>query len=362
MGWAKYWEDNIRIADERQSRPEPIRKPTLVYFDCPYCSYSHTEKEGLYYHIKNNHNISRPILVINGSVVSKAEKLFVREIKEAVIYPYGLSADLTVNGVKNRIGGDRYDLKPLLNVTINKVILDDTHYTITLTESFEVNNPDVNRVIELWQKDVASGKHITKHYSKLFEPAETSYLNGIFDYLIACIAKPNEKKNLYESAYSILSGFSPSTSLANTILKIIAFRLNWLSELKLLCSNTDSSKFLIDFYLNDIKTDGYSMNNSTASEKDPKVFIEDDLLDCLNAVIAFSNNDMLSVDNYLANKDESKIADSNLRDKVLLLLARKAICSGNTKKARRFYEEIKAPFIEQEKAVFMEKFYSKAGV
>ena len=101
MGYVKYREDDIEIYNDRIYGKNGLAggigpRSTVQFFECRYCHELFTDKNSLFLHIKTKHNIVKPILCVNGKVVS--DNTVLQYIESCYIYTYGFSGQILLDG------------------------------------------------------------------------------------------------------------------------------------------------------------------------------------------------------------------------------------------------------------------------
>lgn len=91
VGYVKYREDDIEIYNDRIYGKNGLAggigpRSTVQFFECRYCHELFTDKNSLFLHIKTKHNIVKPILCVNGKVVS--DNTVLQYIESCYIYTY----------------------------------------------------------------------------------------------------------------------------------------------------------------------------------------------------------------------------------------------------------------------------------
>lgn len=358
MGYAKYHEDDQKIIDDRKYflyGHNYIERPNTFppIFNCPYCNKTFFDKEKLNAHIKEKHNSISKLLILNQQVVQK--DAYIREIKSLVIVRYDLSESIHINDVEingqNDIDITKLAIEQLQFSKNLRIEVGNRVWTISLLNSELIDLLKMESIIMQWSVAVQERKIINRQDIREFNLPENHCLDGFYNYFLACTAEFALKIKRYEDAYNSLSKFAQIVPLAKFVLKVIAFKLNWVNSIRTLCGDNDLFRNVYAFFIN-----SQSDNNIDEFIGEKQVFIEDDLEKSILAILAYqsSNNDKLQ--NYLKQFDKDTIfnmQDSNLRDRIYLLKARVAIKKGNTHEARRFYEEIATPFFNNEYEQFL---------
>ena len=358
MGYAKYHEDDQRIIDERKyflygyNYIEKVDTFPPV-FNCPYCNKTFYDKEKLNTHIKEEHNSVNKLLILNQQVVQK--DAYVGTIKSLIIVRYDLSEavyvnDKEINGL-NDIDVTELAIAELQTSKSLYIKVGNRDWTISLLTLELMDLSKMETVIMHWNIAAQNRTAINRQKQGDFNSPENRCLDGFYNYFLACNAECSLKIKRYEDAYNILSEFAQIVPLARFVLKVIAFKLNWVNSIRTLCGSSDLFKNVYDFF-----TNAQSNRNITEFIGEKQVFIEDDLENSILAILAYqtANNDKLHDYLKLFNKDTLlNMQDSNLKDRIYLLKARVAIREGKLHDARRFYEEIATPFFNNEYEQFL---------
>lgn len=356
MGYAKYFEDNERITRERIYEREITELNVLnkIYYDCYYCNKSFESSEKRNIHIKKEHNVVGPLLIINGKI--SYEEYYVDEIKTAKIVLCGFNEiTILINQEKIDHGGEDIDLKPyfLTDWNISTICIGQKKYKINKFSSENISNKIVNEIIDTWENQISENvqKQISNNYPNNLNEAEKQYLNGFYDYFTACKATDEtNKKNRYEDALAQLSSFNQLPPKAIVLLKVIAFRFNWIERLENLSKDTNGSQFdtIVSFY-NEEKTTKKEITRKKENEQ--KIYVEDEIADCIDAIIAYQNENYSEVEKYIKNWTELNIAnisDTNKKDRIFLLKARMMNILEKYSDAKAYYDAIKSPFLKKE--------------
>ncbi len=352
MGYVNYFLDDGDIIDQRITRDfEYNTRKTLQKKKCPYCNDVFENAYGLHEHIKNKHNDGKPILFVNGKIPDKNGDYYVDKVDLVEIYFYGSVCDVCIEDMSvTNDDKDRLDVTSTVHDLIEqnnicRISIGNEYVVIRKFSLDAINDDKVNMIIRGWEKKIISGGQIDRNYLVDLNPAELKYLDGFFDYFTACNANIYDKGKRYLDAYTILSSFNPINSIGLVVLKTIAFRLNWVSKLMDLCEYNDDFMLACNFY----NGNHYVENIVECRNGEGTIYIEDDILDCLNAVVNYAKYMPDEVDGYIANcGDYDSIADVNLKDRVLLLMARRSIDRDNMKLAKYYYEEIKCEYFQND--------------
>lgn len=363
MGFGKYFEDNERITIERKYLPVG-NIPSLskkIFYDCYYCGETYDSISDRNNHIRRNHNVAGPLLFINEKIVT--DEYYIDVLYSSKIVLCGFN-DIEISIDNQRIKNNNAEInlmsyfkkvKDFYAIKIGQKI-----FTIYRYGNINITNSFIDDVIKIWENQTNKDETLNPspiNYPKSLNKAELTYLNGFFDYFTACKnhIPQTEKKNRYESAFAILSSFSKPTQKTRVLLKIISFRLNWIEKLENLSKSTKGVfDLIIDFYYERVSE---KFKNEDFKKNEQLIFVETDIANCFDAIIAYQKDDFVAVDHYLANwQDNEKIEeikDINLKDRILLLKARQMKKSGNYIAAKKYYENIKTPFIKKEALNFI---------
>ncbi len=353
MGWAKYHEDDLHIYYDRIFTNGVIdidnHKKKISNHRCPYCDVIFATKKVMFSHIRQVHSITGPLLFINGVVVHNKDTIYLSEIRSAYVKLYGFNYKIYVNDemVDINYDEDSVDLteKAVGYLSNQQSCIIRIGNCISTIERFSLYSVDQSRVqnyIQEWEKTVKSGITL-KPFSidkNTLNTSEAFYLEGIFNYFVACQANGNDKGARYLDANRILKQFVPINSLGLCIRKIIAFKLNWVKTLSDLCESygsNDDFDTICCFFKNE-ECDVVVPNEHGLSV----VFIEDELQEIYDAILAFNRKDYDSVKIFLDKHDENMVSDPNLKDKILLLKYRMRMLSGDIDTAVALFDEILA--------------------
>ena len=352
MGYAKYHEDDYHIYCDRIFTNGLILqekiKQRIVHHRCPYCDTIFDEKELMFSHIRHNHNITGPLLFVNGIVVKGKDTVYVSDIQSVLVEMYGFNKEISVNGViiPANAENDSIDISNLAKDAIDKknnciITLGDISAKIEKYSLYAINQDVLNHFIFEWENIIKNGATFKpfNYYITDLNDAELYYLNGIYNYFVACQAQNNDKIERYYEANSILKKFIPSNSLGLCIQKIIAFKFNWVNTLEELCKTygtVDDFISICHFFNNSHYDYDLTNNNHTKT-----IFMEDELQEVFLAIIAFIKKDYSFVNDFLCSHEVDTITDLNLKDKVLLLKSKMLLLNGNNEEAEFYLNEIR---------------------
>lgn len=351
MGLAKYHEDNIKINDGREydRTVYVLFRSPKIYYDCYYCNRSFESVEGRNNHIREDHNVVGPLLFINGKIATSEN--YIQDIRTSKIVLCGFTnVHITVDGQEIDCEESEIDLKEFFEADKDfyEIKINQREFKIFKYSSINITNPEIENLIKEWGTKVDLNQTIDllfrDGYSIQLNQAEERYLNGFKEYFIACSENINTKdrNNRYKEAYAILSSFNSLPPRARVVMKVIAFRWNWINKLENL-SRISSGIFdvVIDFF----HKKGSEQNiNTFIGKEEYKIFIESNLAELINAIIAFQFEKWETVDRYLEGwtyEQISLIRDINTKDKILFLKARRLEKLGDNISADQYYRDIR---------------------
>ncbi len=348
MGYAKYHEDDFNIVCERLFSKTVLKskKDFIRLLKCPYCQENFDNKNSLFSHIKLTHNIDHPVVFVNGMVAKDC--VYVSDIKSAIVHLFGFNDNVLLDGKNCLSSIDEYGILDITD-SISKQFFKEGQCVLTVGNinvsikrySLHAVNQDLlSEYINAWDSMLRKGSLLSMNINKDddLNPAEKYYLEGIFNYFVACQANGKEKNDRYNEANSILSKFIPVNSLGLCIQKINAFRLNWVHVLKSLCNQYetyDDFNMICDFF-EDKPSDDMEM----LSDNVRHLYIEDELLNVFDAIVCFQKKEYDEVNRFLTSHDEKTINDDNLADKVYLLKSRMKMIEGKKSEANFYRKEI----------------------
>lgn len=359
MALAKYKEDILEaISDSEYYRTVgnyEIRQTEPPLFVCLYCYKIFNSKEELYKHIRDRHNVPESIVSANGKIVHGT--CYVKDLQSLIISRYVLENKIFLNGkIVNDDHKDNYEVdvtelarQQLMQERQVEIIIGNQNTIIKLISKEHIDVEKMNAIVAKCNNSVSLGRHISKDYSHLND-VERRCFDGIYNYFIACVSSGKDKDERYNDAYHILTEFVDIMPLAKFMLKIIAFRLNWMDHLATLCTENDVFKAIYKVLIKDKQADDLKTINYT------QVFIEHELRDLIEIILAIKGEKESIIDEFFHSNPISKIrniVDVNYRDKVCLLLARISNEKGNKHLARRFYGEIQSLCFETETKEFV---------
>lgn len=345
MGYTKYREDiKERFYEDTQALYDARQKPYTPppKYVCPYCNCVKYLKEELFSHIKENHNIKHPVVIINDKVIN-TEECYVHKIEKVQIYIYGFSDTISIDGVKVNINSDEsvditsqaketFDNNENITISVGTFAIKVMKFTMKA-----VRNDIINPIIKRWENSVEEGRMISFKIPSELNSVEEEYLKGFYNYFLACLSSGTEKTERYYDADSILSSFYSINTRAVCVLKVIAFKFNWVKKLEKLCEITnDEFNQIVKFYnneeLDEIK--------AIIIEEDDSLFIEDDLRDYMDAVENYLFGEFEIAEEYFKKISIIDIEDKNFKDRILLLAAKTYAKQNRTREANRLYSNI----------------------
>ena len=356
MGYVKYNEDDIKIYNDRMfmKQGSVLRKakPAKRYFECKYCRALFDDKAALVEHIKKAHNIVRPLILINDKVIG--DKTELQYLESARILFYGFEGEIQIGAKKFRFEDDdecdiTNDLRKALSLTGNcDILINGAKITISLCPIFLEDDATIKKTIADWQRSVEQGTSLNSAVLETYDGAELRYLQGVYNYFLACTAKHHKGKR-YDDAYTALSKFHDIDGVGKCILKVIAFRRNWVEQLRLL---TDGEK--------DIFTTASEFFAGTASEVEweseraaNRLYIEEEINLGLELMVLYQQGRYQEVKEKLAEIGVlDELEDRNHIEKLQLLKARTALKDGDIRQARECYRSLITPGFREESQRF----------
>lgn len=339
MGYVKYREDDTEIIYGRMYGRYGFageHKPPMQFFECRYCNELFTDKDSLFLHIKTKHNIVKPILCVNGKVVS--DNTVLQYIESCYIYTYGFSKKILLDG--EVIYGSEYD--DSINITDKlRAILESKGFCeisfgnstikIELMQHRIESEKLVADALEKWQKAAEANKPLDTSVFASACGGDKIFLEGMYNYYLACNAKYDKAKR-YADAYAKLSMFHDIQGVGRCALKVIAFRWNWINSLKALSNDIcDIFSVVCSFYDNIESPTG---TDSINSEK--KLFIEDDVEQSLELIRKFQNKNFDELDKCIPTLEKiEQLKDANVADQLKLIKAKLEKKKGNESQSRR---------------------------
>lgn len=357
MSYVKYREDDIKIINHRaQMRGDNIfhsPRTATRYYDCKYCHKLFTSKSDLFKHIKDIHNIVRPLIVINEKIVGDTAVL--QYVNQAKIILYGYEDAIRVGSTTlHNVDTDEIDITNLLKDELSdhsdcKIFFNDICVTIELHPIQIENNPLIKSAIEEWQSEVSQGVPLNASLLSSFYGGDLTFVQGIYNYFLACTAG-HYKASRYDDAFSLLSQFHDLTGIGKCVLKAIAFRRNWVESLRLLTDGETDIFSTASEYFSD-------QPSSFEYEDDPsanQLFVEEGTNTSLELITLFQKGKIQEAKERLIELgDIDDLNDMNLIEQLNLLKARIAVFEGNRNEASRHYEKLITPTFREEYRKFL---------
>lgn len=350
MGYAKYHEDDFRIYCERiyfkAISDRDKHKQKIIHHRCPYCNALFDKRDVMFSHIRQIHNITEPLLFVNGTVVNNNDTIYISELRSAYVQMYGFDKQISIDDevIIKESDDDDIDITDIAenNISTNRfctIKVGDSSSRIERYSLYSVDQSILNDYVEEWENNIKTGAAFQPFKATSVNDAERLYLEGIYNYFIACQAQSNDKRDRYYEAYSILKKFVPINSLGLCIQKIIAFKFNWIDKLEELC-NRYNTKDEFDSVCSFFKSES-DIKLPLNHEDTYTIFMEDELQEIYDAIIAFNHKDYDRVNEYLDSHNVLAISDMNLKDKIIFLKVHMLMLEGNKEEAEFWYSEIK---------------------
>ena len=352
MSYVKYREDDIKINDHRlfmrQGSQFSKAKAPKRYYECKYCHQIFTSKTELVNHIRDIHNIVRPLIVINEKVIG--DQVVLQYVHQAKVLMYGFGGDIRVGGELLQYGDDdEVDITALLKTKLStdrscEIIVNEMSIMIDYHPLSLDDNSLIKTAIGDWQNAVSKGLPLDTKYLAMFDGGDLLFIQGIYNYYLACTAK-HHKGSRYKDAFASLSQFQDLGGIGRCVLKAIAYRWNWIDTLRLLSEGE-----------NDIFTTAcefFSEQESSFTYEDDKdagyLFVEDSTQMSLELISMYQKGQYDKVKAKLdVLGDPDDLDDPNLAEKIYLLKARLAVADGNNLYAMRYYEKLISPAFREE--------------
>ena len=360
MGYPRCLEkDNDNASDKRYMKGMEIEfnpKNPVPHYKCLYCEQIFNNKESVFSHIRQDHNKLNPTIFVNETVCPNNQTIYVPSVKSAKIHRYGYKEAIkinerTIDDLEIDKDTDIIDItKDIKNELANNlscsISIGSNTVKIEKFLSFAIIDKTIDENINFWQNQLQSGNYLTKdNLNKLnLNGAEKNYLDGIFNYFLAC-QKAHESKykiDRYYDANRLLKSFVSINSVGLYIRKIIAFKFNWFKTLFELCEDykcNDDFTYIYNFF-----KCRPSCKKKVYIKDEKQLYIEDDILEIMNAIINFMQGNYESVKKYLIQQNLNNIDDSNLYDKILMLKYRMLRIEGKGKESRYIFNELKEKY------------------
>ena len=347
MSYVKYREDDIKISNDRsfmRNGSQLAKKNSSVrYYDCKYCRRVLESKELLIKHIRESHNIVRPVVIINDKVIG--DYAILRYIESAKILMYGFDGDVTVGTqvIKDK-DNDEIDFTSILkeellkNSQCNIKAYNTTIFLKFYTLAIE-SDPVIQKIIHDWQNAVSNGTPLDSSQLYNVDGSNRLFLEGIYNYYLGCSASHYKAKR-YDDAFSRLSQFNDLGGIGKCILKAIAFRRNSIETLQLLSEGGD-----------DIFSTAYEFytwqSSSFDYEKDAnakQLFVEENTQSILEAIVSFQKGNYQKATDLLGNLGNPELLDDmNLIDQIYYLNARLALAASDRDNAIKYFNRLSTP-------------------
>lgn len=356
MSYVKYLEDDVKIIEHRRflsfgsEIPSKNRKP-IRYYECKYCHAIFTSRSELFHHIKVEHSIVRPLVMVNGKIAS--DNYIVHFVDSAHIDLFGYCDIISLNG--RSISYSQDDDTIDITSQLRKILLDSSACTIAFQSGsveiklVAVSIEDMNLIenaIEQWEQEVSSCERLSTNIMDQATDGNRTFLTGMYNYYVACRAKKDKAKR-YDDAWSILSNFNSVLGVGRCALKAIAYRRNWLYSLQSLSdSGTDDLSIANDYYQR-------RPSNFEGLATGKQLYVEDGTKMSLELVRLFQMGKYDELREKLTElPDFDMLDDLNLVDQLNLLSARLSVVDGDSRNARLYYEKLVTPAFQEEYTLF----------
>lgn len=347
MSYVKYREDDIKISNHRMH----IRQGGLIrsaktethFYECKYCQKLFSDKPELICHIRNAHNIVRPVIIVNDKVVG--DHVILQYVNHAKILMYGFDGDIVIGGtVLPFEGTDEIDITRLLTekLSSNKsctIISNNFNVSIEMHPLSLDDNSMIKIALNDWQNSASQGAAPKALHLNNFHGSERLFMDGIYNYYLACTAK-HHKADRYDAADAVLRQFHDLPALGKCVRKAIAFRRNWIDTLRIL-SNGDFDEFttFCEYFDGQMSSFYYEPDNYGR-----QLYIESSTKIVLDSVILFQKGLYSEAKSKLFELSATdNLNDINLSDQINLLNARIADAEGKHRQAMRFYNMLNTP-------------------
>ncbi len=361
MGYAKYSEDIWDQIEINREKLNPVlyslKSSEIVHtIKCLYCEEEFDQNEALFSHYRLRHNQLGPIMKLNGKVMQVGEHIEAA-VESLRYYPVENIDSISVNGREHKANiSDGYiDIKTFQKnefETLNILIAGEEwiiHRSNLITVSskvdiiiIEMNDNAINRQrpnLEEINKKIREYK---------LDIRDIQYVNGFYEYYLACSVEGRDKDRLYFGAYNKLLPFIEKKSRARLIIKIICLRYLWIERLAELCRISKPNEFSMVYSF----LSGYIESMSEEDEKHSdtifEIFVEDNEYENTQEIINFMKQKYNAVKRYLGealNLTGGRENNPNLLDKIYLLQARMSEVNVNVEKYRYYIKKIKNSFI-----------------
>lgn len=359
MSYVKYREDDIKINNHRlfmrQGSQLSKAKEPKRYYECKYCHQIFISKTELISHIRDIHNVVRPLIVINEKVVG--DQVVLQYVHQAKILMYGFGGDIRVGGDLLQYGDDdEIDITAMLktklaNASRCEIIVNEIPIIIDFHPLALDDNSLIKAAIDDWQMSVSKGLPLNTKHLALFDGGDLLFIQGIYNYYLACVAK-HHKASRYNDAFAALSQFQDLGGIGRCVLKAIAFRRNWIDTLRLLSDGEDDIfTTACEYYSGQVSS--FTYENAKDSGY---LFVEDGTQMSLELICMYQKGQYEEVKTRLATiGDPDDLDDPNLIEQLFLLKARIAVADGDTVRAARYYERLISPVFREEYRKFQRR-------
>ena len=352
MSYVKYREDDIKINESRLHMQQGgLFKNTVVpkrYFECKYCHQIFTSKVALINHIREIHNIVRPLIVINDRVVGDYAVL--QYVNSARVLMYGFEGNIRVGSEVLKYGDEEeIDITLLLQrvlfsdgrceIVVNEISIMIEYHPISIDD-----NAIIKEAITDWQKSVSVGLLLNTSYLAQLNGGDLLFAQGVYNYYLACMAKHHKSKR-YDDAFAALSQFQDLGGLGKCIIKAIAFRRNWFDTLRLLSDGEeDIFTTVCEFYNKQPSSFAYEEDENTNH-----LFVEEGTQKSLELIVLFQKKKYSELKSKLLEMgDQDYWEDPNMAEQINLIRARLAVVEHEHSKAMRYYERLITPAFREE--------------
>lgn len=172
-----------------------------------------------------------------------------------------------------------------------------------------------------------------------FNDVERKYLEGFYNYFLACISTKEDKTKRYYEAYNIFQGFYTIDALGICVLKVIAFKFNWINSLRNFCDLvSDEFNSICDFYY-----ERYESIDTVINNCNKHLFIEDDIREFIDVINDYMSGNLSAAEKYVEKYQPETVSDINQKDRILVLLNRLAQSKNDIKKAQYYETQILSP-------------------
>ena len=341
MGYINYTLKDNEIIQNRYDSMKPLKigkKLIEPKLDCVYCKLVFDDALKLYNHIKNVHNVVKPVTIVNGKIPSQSGDYYIDHVDEVLVLMYGSKQIVLIDKLVQETSSDTYNLTEIIRTRLShnsEVILSVGDFSLRIIKYniYSIKNPIVHDTIKLWNQATFNNTPIRMINTDELNHAEKKYIEAFYNYFIACNATGTDKVNRYMDAYSRLQSFETMNTLAKTILKIIALKMNWIDRLEHLSFEEDIFKILIDFF--HFKNPQIRLQESGQEQ----LFIENELEIQIRTMLNFMQRNNDEVNAYVLNKDYYlDTQDINAKDRTLFILYRYFQLIENSKNASGIIE------------------------